>query len=95
VSTEPNSDDALADLFRDMFNMVESRKLGMSTEDYDKAMSFIASLTAYCAEATRYCNRMNFTDSASRHYMRGLLSGIVERTRQDMGITNESAGVLH
>jgi uncharacterized protein (DUF924 family) len=91
--SETNSDDALADLFRDMFALIESRKLGMTSEEHNNALAFVAMLTAHCAEATRYCHRMNFTDSGARHFMRGLLSALVERTRQDMGI--ESAGALH
>jgi hypothetical protein len=68
-------------------------KLAMSAKELAEARAFVASVSLLCDEATKYCNRMNFTDAQAREYMRGFLGGIVER--HQLAVTTTAQGALH
>ena len=78
------SDNLLSELFRDMHALIESRRPGMSAEDTDRALAFVASASSMCAAAALHCNQMSFADAQARQFMRSVLCEIVANSREAM-----------
>jgi hypothetical protein len=91
--SEGSSDNAMADLFRDMLALIEAHKLGLSAEQIAQCRGFVTMTQMLCAEATAHCNRMGYSDERARAYLRGLLAGIVER--HQLTVTASAQGALH
>jgi hypothetical protein len=89
-----DSDDAMAALFADMLALIEAHKLSLSEAELAQCRGFVASTAALCAEATRFCNRMHYSDFEAREYVRGVLAGIIERVQQ-IPVTISMGGALH
>ena len=78
-------DDFFAHLLSDMSALIETRKAEMSPADLDRAIASISTVAAACGRAAALCHRMNYTDAQTQEFMRAVLEGLVENTRQALG----------
>jgi hypothetical protein len=78
--------DFFAHLLTDMGDLIESRKSEMSAAELDRAISSLVTVASTCGKAAAYCHQMNFSDSQTRDFMRGVLQGFVEEARHMVGV---------
>ena len=76
-----SSDGLFNELINDMQRLVEARATYLSQADLLNATQWMHSVGRTFAEATRYCDLMQFTDEQARQFMGGLLRAMIDTTR--------------